>query len=122
MSISEHIVSMTMNSCINALSENQIIYTSLNKSQSENTIEIIPTESLPDQEQYPTSFIINKVTLSVIQNEKNLSTSDIACAHHRKASEDQIFKKPPSIEVLERQRERKRKIQKVSLKVKRNSF
>ena len=120
MSISEHIVSMTMNSCINALSENQIIYTSLN--QSENTIEIIPRESLPDQEQYPTSFIINKVTLSVIQNEKNLSTSDIACAHHRKASEDQIFKKPPSIEVLERQRERKRKIQKVSLKVKRNSF
>ena len=39
----------------------------------ENIIEIIPTESLPDQEQYPVSFYVNKVTLSIIHSETTLS-------------------------------------------------
>ena len=69
----------------------------------ENIIEIIPTESLPDQEQYPVSFYVNKVTLSIIHSETTLSDE----AKH--TSEDEIFKKPPSIDQIERQRKMRRK-------------
>ena len=69
----------------------------------ENIIEIIPTESLPDQEQYPVSFYVNKVTLSVIHSETALSEEV------KHTSEDEIFKKPPSIDQIERQRKMRRK-------------
>ena len=69
----------------------------------ENIIEIIPTESLPGQEQYPVSFYVNKVTLSIIHSETILSDE----ATH--TSEDEIFKKPPSIDQIERQRKMRRK-------------
>ena len=64
----------------------------------ENIIEIIPTESLPDQEQYQVSFYVNKVTLSIIHSETTLSDEA------KNTSEDEIFKKPPSIDLIERQR------------------
>ena len=76
----------------------------------DNIIEIIPTDFLPDQEQNPVSFYVNKVTLSVIQNGKT-----IACESYfdnlepKKTSDDEIFKKPPSIDQIERQRKIKRK-------------
>merc|ERR1711911_346465 len=69
----------------------------------ENIIEIIPTESLPNQEQYPLSFYVNKVTLSIIHSETTLSDE----AKH--TSDDKIFKKPPSIDQIERQRKMRRK-------------
>ena len=71
----------------------------------ENIIEIIPTdtESLPDQEQYPVNFYVNKVTLSIIHSETTLSEEV------KHTSEDEIFKKPPSIDQIERQRKMRRK-------------
>ena len=71
----------------------------------ENIIEIIPTDCLPDQEQYPLSFYVNKVTLSVIQNGKTIaSESYFDNLEVKKTSDDEIFKKPPSIDLIERQR------------------
>ena len=76
----------------------------------ENVIEIVPTDGLSDQEQYPVSFYVNKVTLSVIQNGKT-----IACESYfdnlepKKTPDDEIFKKPPSIDQIERQRKMARR-------------
>ena len=68
----------------------------------ENIIEIIPTDCPPDQEQYPLSFYVNKVTLSVIQNGKTIASKSYF--EKKKTYDDEIFKKPPSIDLIERQR------------------
>ena len=76
----------------------------------ENIIEIIPTDCLPDQEQYPASFYVNKVTLSVIHSEKTISGENhLGNVEAKNTSEDEIFKKPPSIDQIERQRKMRRK-------------
>ena len=76
----------------------------------ENIIEIIPTDCLPDQEQYPESFYVNKVTLSVIHSEKSVSCENqFGDVEAKNTSEDEIFKKPPSIDQIERQRKMRRK-------------
>merc|ERR1712078_368081 len=75
----------------------------------ENIIEIIPTDCLPDQEPYPVSFYVNKVTLSVIQNGKTIaSESYFENLEVKKTSDDELFKKPPSIDQIEKQRKMKR--------------
>ena len=76
----------------------------------ENIIEIIPTDCLPDQEQYPVSFYVNKVTLSIIQPETTFSGENYNDDLETKnISDDELFKKPPSIDEIEKLRKIRRK-------------